>query len=345
MRTYVVRNQGKLKELIKQSREWHAAKTVAAEERESDWELVQRVANGRCTCPAGECAWAEAAAAFFRRNCGIDQERLAACFAAVLDKGPAKTRRVPMLVGPTNSGKSTIFDPVDSLLGEENVQHTPAVGASMPLANLALKSKRFLYLDEFSPVEYASNPAKSPTIPKAMLCKLLAGQWLEVSVSQSFQNGNADIRWSRGVAITAKCEGLWTPTEHVSAEDIKHMKSRVEQFEATSPIRGELKDTPLCKETFCQWLVRNAAAWAVRGSVRAVAAAPSTAPGTLLGLAAFCQQVHLPEDVALALEREMLSAGAVHVRELTATDWGGLASWSSLRPLQQRRILAAVGST
>ena len=74
-----------------------------------------------------------------------------------------------MIVGPTNGGKSTIFDPIDELFGEENVQHTPAIGAPIPLANLALKNKRFLYLDEFNPVEFASLPEKTPTIPKMML--------------------------------------------------------------------------------------------------------------------------------------------------------------------------------
>ena len=130
------------------------------------------------------------------------------------------------------------------------MQHTPALGASKALANLALRSQRFLYLDEFNPVEYASVPATAPTIPKTTLCKLLSGQWLEVAVSQSFQNGNSDIRWTQGIVITAKAKDLWKPTGHVSAEDIRHLQNRVEQFTATATITGKLKDFPLCKESF-----------------------------------------------------------------------------------------------
>ena len=47
--------------------------------------------------------------------------------------------------------------------------------------------------------------------------------------------------------------------------------------------------------------------------------------------------------VRVDLTREVLSLGAVHVRELGRTDWLGLNSWSRLREMEQRRVLAAVG--
>ena len=75
-----------------------------------------------------------------------------------------------------------------------------------------------------------------------MQLKLFSGQWLEVQVSQSFSNGNVDLRWDQGAAMTAKAEGLWEPTASVSAEDIRHLKSRVEQFTATKQITTVLRD-------------------------------------------------------------------------------------------------------
>jgi hypothetical protein len=42
-----------------------------------------------------------------------------------------------MIVGPTNAAKSTVLDPIDDVFGEGNVMHTPMLGSSMPLANLA----------------------------------------------------------------------------------------------------------------------------------------------------------------------------------------------------------------
>jgi hypothetical protein len=48
-----------------------------------------------------------------------------------------------------------------------------------------------------------------------------------VQVSQSFSNGNVDLRWDQGAAMATKAEGLWEPAASVSAEDIRHLQSRV----------------------------------------------------------------------------------------------------------------------
>jgi hypothetical protein len=153
MQAFVNKHQGHLDDFIKQSWEWANAKTAHVEDAETGWDRVQRLASGKqkCACGAEGCKWWAAAHAFFDRNRDtICKLRLAACLAAVLDKGPSKTRRIPLIVGPTNAAKSTIFDPLDEVFGEEYVTHTPMLGASMPLANLALKKKRFMYLDVFS---------------------------------------------------------------------------------------------------------------------------------------------------------------------------------------------------
>ena len=250
-----------------------------------------------------------------------------------------------MLTGCTNGGKSTIFDPVDNVFGEKAVQHTPALESSMPLANLASGDKRFLYLDEFNPVEFASTPEKKPTLPKTTIKKLLAGQSLEVQVSQSFNNGNVDIRWQHGAAITAKLEGLWEPTTVVSAEDIKHFQSRVFQFKVLVPIRGALKDTPLCAASWCRWVVSDALAFGNRRSspVNAVSDHPSDPAGAVVeGFNEIMSQAAIPDPMRNALKRDVEMLGAVHVSELLKDDWLNLPSWPTLRPLQQRRIMGIV---
>ena len=121
------------------------------------------------------------------------------------------------------------------------------------------------------------------------------------------------------------------------------MKSRVEQFEATAALEGELQDVALCVPSFWQWMVSAAAAWAARG-VPALPAPAANSQGQVLGLDDFCRAAQIPCELVEAMGKDMEREGAVHVRELTAADWGGLPSWSQLRPLQQRRVLAALGS-
>jgi hypothetical protein len=68
---------------------------------------------------------------------------------------------------------------------------------------------------------------KSSFVGDVRLVKVISRQWLEVQVSQSFSNGNVDLRWDQGAAMATKAEGLWEPTASVSAEDIRHLQSRV----------------------------------------------------------------------------------------------------------------------
>ena len=112
--------------------------------------------------------------------------------------GPSKAARVPLLAGASSSGKSTVTDPIDEVFGPENVQHRPDLGASMPLVNLSKGNRRFLYLDEFSMLEYASLPKGKPTIPVTTLLKLTSGQYMEVAASQSFHDGQSDHRLEEG---------------------------------------------------------------------------------------------------------------------------------------------------
>jgi len=357
MQAYVNRYQGRLHEYIEQAFEWSSAESIAQVETESDWSMLQRLAGQACSCE-GECSWSQAAKSFFERNAQtLDGDRLAACVAAVVQAGPAKTRRIPLLVGPSNAGKSTIFDPVDNVFGANAVFHTPAMGSPMALANLAVRKKRFLYLDDYRPVEYARSTCKKPpTIPVVTFLKLTGGQCFEVQVSQSFQNGNVDLQWSRGAAMTAKDEGLWQPSGNVTVEDIRHMQSRVEQFTATVILsRDALRDVPLCKESWALWVTSGSAAFAARTVPAAVAdasgrrpdvrAASGPMPATtdnVSGFADMMAKAVVGREVADRLHQEMKSLGVIAVQELTSEDWKALKTWQEVLPFAQRRIIALV---
>ena len=271
MQAFAAAHQRRLKELLREAHEWHNARADAAAESESDWALIERLAGGECACGQSPCQWAIAAQAFFERNrASIDMEFLAATLARVIVYGPSKTVRVPMVVGPSNTGKSTVLDSLDDVFGPAMVMHTPALGATMPLATLATQRKRFLYYDEFQPVMFAGVPERAPTIPALTFMKLFSGQHLEVQVSQSFHDGNSDVRWQRGAAFTAKSEGLWDRVGNVSAEDITHMKNRVEMFEAKVILpKEELRYVAQCKASFSKWLVASSRAYSARFVPRA----------------------------------------------------------------------------
>ena len=191
----------------------------------------------------------------------MNRHELAACLAKVIYSGPGKTARVPLIVGATNSAKSTVLNPIVNVFGFSNVVHRPGEKASMALANITKQNKRFIYWDEYRPVEFAARG----TVPVGSFLSLFAGGCLEIQVSQNFQNGNAEMVWRRGAAMTAKEEGLWDPIPPlaglvpVTKEDIKHMQSRVSQFLATAPVpERAFVDVPYCKESFCRWLVADA---------------------------------------------------------------------------------------
>jgi hypothetical protein len=266
LRAFVIRHQRQLAELIEDVEQWEGAPAAAAKERQSDWELIQELARGTCECGGGVCQWWEAADDFFTRcHETIDRKAFAASLAQVISQGPGKHARVPLVVGATNAAKSTVLKPLVPTFGFSNVVHRPSEKASMALANIARRGKRFIFWDEYRPVEFAARSS----VPVGTFLSLFGGMPLELQVSQSFHNGNAETRWRRGAAMTAKEEGLWDPIPAipglmpVSKEDIRHMQSRVRQFLAVAPILdAQVAEVPECKESFCRWLVIDAGQFA-----------------------------------------------------------------------------------
>ena len=182
--------------------------------------------------------------------------RLAVALRKIIHGGPSKTCRVPMLIGASNTGKSTVVYPFDDLFGPKHVLHKPALGSTFALRNIT-KQKRFILWDDYRPVEYAH----CKTVPVASFFSLFIGQMLEVQVSQSFSDGNVDVQWQRGAVFTAKEVGLWDPTPKVSAEDVRHLKNRVELFRFTHTIVA-LRDVESCAGCMARWIINfsNAAA-------------------------------------------------------------------------------------
>ena len=346
MQHFVHNHQKHLKDYLADALEWGAAREKANLDRETDWNLVCRVAAE--ACPHGaDCTYAAAASKFFDANrATLSKLELSAALRAIILRGPSKTTRTPWIIGPTNTGKSTLVLPFDELFGSNRVFYKPAFGSSCPLRNI-LKDKRFLFWDDYRPVEFAQETIDVPTF-----LSLFTGHPFEVQVSQAFSDGNEDFEWRRGAVITAKAKDLWEPWGEVDDEDVRHMKSRVHMFNCCAKL-PELRDTSPCTQCMCSWIVSGSnqhdAAPVLQQPVMPLQSNSSSTwatphgphrPGEVLGLSALAAKVQLPEAVVDALGADMSALGAIHVNELTADDWKSLPSWSRLRVLEQRRLLA-----
>lgn len=339
MQLWVHNHQEQVKKLIRDAEEWAAAREEARAERETDWALLCRTADGSCSHGDG-CSYRAASRKFFDANKStLDRVELAAAIRAILVGGPSKTTRTPLIIGPSNSGKSTLVLPFDDLFGAKKVFHKPALGATFPLANI-VKEKRFLFWDDYRPVEYAQD-----TIDVGTFLSLFNGFPFEVKQSGAFNDGNEDFSWKRGCLLTAKAKELWQPWGTVTTEDVDHMKNRLLCFTCTAVVRN-LKDTVPCACCMARWIKDGAAEADAQSMMQSAAVqlpvAKGDHSGRLAGMSAVASQAQLPADTASLLEAEILAEGAVHVKELTPEDWAGLSSFARLKPFQQRRLMSAV---
>lgn len=342
MQQFVSNRQKHLSEYLDEAWEWKNACAEAARDRQTGWELICQ--NAAKECPFGEhCRYAEAAQRIFAANAPeLDQNHLAASLRDVVLTGPSKTTRVPLLVGSTNTGKTTLVLPFDGVFGSQRVFHKPALDSKFALRNL-LRQKRFIFWDDYRPVEYAQG-----TVQVSTFLSLFTGQPFEVQVSQSFSDGNIDFQWRHGCVMTAKSEGLWQPFGVVSQEDVRHMQSRVLMFPVNSKVPC-LKDIEPCPVCLCKWITRGAAAQ----DAAAVLARPvlpmqnidPTPTGNLLaGMTSLNAMAKLPEEAVQLISAELVALGACSVAEVLVEDWRNLRSFAGLRQFEQRRLLAAVSS-
>jgi hypothetical protein len=136
MKNYVHNHQRKLVMDLEDAKEWAAAQDNANFEAIDDWTLLNRCAEK--VCPHGEqCTYKQAVEQIFARNAAtVIQSELAIALRNIICSGPKKTVRVPFLVGPSNSGKSTLLYPFDDLFTPKRVLHKPAIGSSFGLRDL-----------------------------------------------------------------------------------------------------------------------------------------------------------------------------------------------------------------
>ena len=353
MQLFVHQNQRKLKELLEDAAEWDQARQAAVAERQTDWDLVCQFAAGECKF-GRSCTYTKSADRIFKANetHGLSKEALAVSLRNIIKNGPSKTTKVPILVGPTNTGKTTVIAPFDKVFGFKNMMHKPTLGSKYGLRNI-LKSKRFLMWDDYRPVQYGLE-----TVPVPTFLSLFTGQPFEVQMSQSFNDGNDDFQYLRGAVMTAKEKDLWKPVGDVDEEDIEHIKTRFD----IRPVRAKLKDlcdTTSCPHCMCKWIVECAAVHDSRPSPSAVVmplvleGVPGLGPAvqppgesaqSVCGYAVLVQSARFPADLAHSLLQDLLAMGAVDVRELSLADWGICVSFTRARPLEQRRLLNALSA-
>ena len=341
MQVFVHGRQKKLLADLEDAREWASARENAAFEGIDDWTLVCRTAEQEC--PQGaQCTYAAAACQVFSLNARtLSRPHLAGAIRDILIHGPKKTTRVPFLVGPSNSGKSTLVYPFDDLFSPRRVLHKPALGSTFGLRNLVGGSKRFIFWDDFRPVEFAHEK----TVPVSLFLSLFVGQHTEIQVSQSFNDGNMDVTWKRGVVFTGKLEGLWEPTKRISHEDVRHMRNRVQEFVFSEVIpEGRLHDVVSCATCMARWIVQGARDLDASRGLRPPLPLPDEPGGPSArrpaGFAELVAATRCSADVEAALLKDLESLGAVGVAELTAADWAATSAWASLRPLERRRAMA-----
>jgi hypothetical protein len=349
MQLFVHKNQRKLQAEIEDAKEWDSARDNAQFEAIDDWTLVYDSARQACPHGVGPCTYREAAKKIFQANAStLCQKQLAAAIRDILVNGPKKTFPVPFLVGPSNSGKSTLLYPFDDLFHPRRVLHKPALGSTFGLRNIVGGTKRLIFWDDFRPVEYA----QEKTVPVSLFLTLFIGQWSEVQVSQSFNDGNKDVQWNRGALFTGKQEGLWEPTKTITAEEIQHMRNRVREFVFTVVLdKNAMKDVVSCPVCMARWIVAGAAAFdASRGlqpilQIRAsiVSKLDLARVSAIVGLVELLDALSLPDGAAGALVEDLEELGAINVTEPNRAEWTGLSVWAVLKPLQRRRLLHHLG--
>lgn len=349
MQLYVHKNQRKLQIEIEDAKEWDSARANAAFEAIDDWTLVCNSAKETCPHGDGNCSYSQAVDKIFQENAAtLCQKQLAVAIRDTLVNGPRKTFPVPFLVGPSNSGKSTLLYPFDDLFHPKRVLHKPALGSTFGLRNIVGGTKRLIFWDDFRPVEYA----QEKTVPVSLFLTLFIGQWSEVQVSQSFNDGNKDVQWTHGALFTGKQEGLWEPTKTVTAEEIQHMRNRVREFVFTAVLaKGSMKDVVACPVCMTKWIVAGAAAFDAAPGLQPVLPIRTASLAKLdvgrvsaiAGLSELLGVLVLPDGAARAVLEDLEELGAIDVSEPTRVEWESLNAWGLLKPLQRRRLLQQFG--
>ena len=258
--TWVCERQDKLAEYLAGAHDWGAAQEKAATDRLTDAEMVSQAARSPCPHPR-PCPWSVACDETFARNPAVSEAALYGLLYRVMESGPSKVDRVPLLCGPSNSGKTMLFSPIDEVFGPDRVYHAPACRGSYPLMGLVQNNKRFAFLDEFSPVWHAS---QRNGVDAATQLLFFQGARFEVPMAKNFYKSNRDVAWKHGVCVTAPMTGLWSPPANaeiqVTQEQIAHLRNRFQVFALGCSIPSQnIRAIPTCGPCFARRITRAAA--------------------------------------------------------------------------------------
>eukprot|EP00973_Karenia_brevis_P069290 9634833-Karenia_brevis.AAC.1 len=97
---------------------------------------------------------------------------------------------------------------------------------------------------------------------------------------------------------------------------------------------------PMCGMHLALWIRELSTQYDASVALRAAPAAPFLQPGNINGLTQVLVSAKLTPEARASIETDVVNMGPVDVRELTHADWCALPSWSSLREMERRRILA-----
>ena len=201
--------------------------------------------------------------------------------------------------------------------------------------------EKIVFWDEFNPVLFAEEHA----MPVPQFLKAFNGDPFEIQVPQNAHDGNVDFQWKHGCVFTAKEKDPFEISERssVSEEDLNHIKTRVELFRCVGKI-AVLRPGGVdkCAVHLAKWVRAGADQFDANSVLSAMAPHHATGEQAVAGLRALLAAAHIHEELARVVHADVVGTGAVDVRELALSDWTSLPSWSRLRPLEQRRLLAAV---
>ena len=142
---------------------------------------------------------------------------------------------------------------------------------------------------------------------------------------------------------------MWKPCGDVSEEDVGHMKNRCYPFSATAVLLN-LKETVPCACHMCKWIVAGASQSDADSILSMIAPQRplhaghdgAVAGSSVTDLEEFMRSAMIPAEAHAVIARDVRATGAVHIQELTKTDWEQLESWQLLKPLERRRVLQYV---
>ena len=175
-------------------------------------------------------------------------------------------------------------------------------------------------------------------------CLCFNGHPFEIRQSQAFKHGNEDFAWRKGCCLTAKEQELWEPWGAVSSEDVQHMKNRMRVFTCTAVLR-QLRRTEPCVSCMCKWIRDKATESDGRVLTQQCVWPASLNPDgnfQVGGMAEVAQQASVDTVKLQALDAELSQLGAVHVVEVSTSDWESMATFASLLLFEKRRFLVAL---